>query len=166
MGVGVGSQRKRVILDFYATPVQNSTILEGALVQHFADVWRPVIVHTHQLWNRGSGSPRLAVRWLQSERGPVAGRAPPVLFWEQFDYRCRPCYSLVDGGGVWEERWSPSPPPFASFPFFPVRMRGMLVGGWRELGRKQGWRESWWWWWSRGRGGRGGAASDSAITSR
>lgn len=22
----------------------------GALVQHFADVWRPVIVHTHQLW--------------------------------------------------------------------------------------------------------------------
>ena len=27
----VGSQRKRVILDFYATPVQNSTILEARL---------------------------------------------------------------------------------------------------------------------------------------
>lgn len=49
MEVGVGSQRKRVILDFYATPVQNSTILEARLC-NTADVWRPVIVHTHQLW--------------------------------------------------------------------------------------------------------------------
>lgn len=77
--------------------------------------------------DRGSGTPRLVLRRLQSEQGPVAGRAPPVLFGSGLITGVVQAALLVDGGGVWEEWWSPSP----AFYSFSCPDEGH-VGGWVE----------------------------------
>lgn len=118
--------------------------------------------HT-SIMDRGCGAPRLLVlRRAPIRARPVAGRAPLVLllFWGGGLITGVAQTALLQTSG--RVGWLDGGRPFFSLAF-PVRMRGMLVGGWRELGRKQGWREWWWWWWW---WSRGVCASDSAITSR
>ena len=92
--------------------------------------------------DRGCGAPRLLVlRRAPIRARPVAGRAPPVLYflgWGGFDYRCSTDGLVTDQWTGWMAGWW-SPPFF--FPCFSCPDEGHVggwVGGWRELGRKRG----------------------------
>lgn len=104
----------------------------GALVQHFADVWRPVIVHTHQLWIWVVVL--LASAPIRAGRGLGGGCSWSLslgaLWWS----------GLITGVGLVTVRGSG---PLLCPDEGACLRQGGREGGGRELGRKG-------WWWRRG----------------
>lgn len=85
-------------------------------------------MRTHQLWI--AALVLLASSSAGSNQSGACSMVtlPPVLFFKffftvfffgrsQFDYRCSTGGLVIDQGAVWEDWWSPSPPPS-----FPVRV--------------------------------------------
>ena len=81
--------------------------------------------------DRGCGAPRLLVlRRAPIRARPVAGRAPPVLYflgWGGLITGVAQTALLQTSGRV---GWLDGGRPLFFSLAFPVRMRGMLVGGW------------------------------------